>query len=262
MTWLALRMLRPYLITAATIAAASVAVVLHGAAVVRRQLDAEGLPDCLDPNYCYPHGAALDAVLRMELCAAFVPPLLGLILGVALFARERENDTITFALTQSVSRRRWVRTRFAWALGAGVACSLAVGLAHRLVAIRYTLLANDTYEGVQMLHMNNAAYMVAQTIVVIALAGVLGLITGRTLPTLVLSAVAGPFAFLTTAVVAAMLLLPIVLVTGAGEGEPPGDFVDDMYTADPLGYATGGVAAVAVLVTVLLAHRAGARASR
>jgi hypothetical protein len=140
MTWLALRLLRPYLVIAAAVAAAATGYLLVAATVVQRQLDRAGRPDCVDPNDCYPHGAALNAVLGMELCAAFVPPLLGLILGVALFAREREEDTVAFALTQSISRRRWVRTKFGWALVAALTCSLSVALTHRLVATRYTVL--------------------------------------------------------------------------------------------------------------------------
>jgi ABC-type transport system involved in multi-copper enzyme maturation permease subunit len=261
MTWLALRLLRPYLIVAASVAALATACTLYGAAVVQQQLNSNGLPGCLDPNVCYPHGAALDAVFGMELSAAFVPPLLGLILGVALFARERDEDTIAFALTQSISRRRWVLTKFGWALGAGLACSTTVALAHRLVATRYTVLASDTYEMLQLLHLNNVAYMVAQTAVLTALAGVLGLSTGSTLRTLVLSVVAGPFAFMAAAGVAVALFYLLAPMVPSGGGTA-GDFTDDLFTMDPLAYLISAVAGVGVVTLVLLAPRVGIRESR
>jgi hypothetical protein len=266
MTWLALRLLRPYLVVAAAVAAVATACTLYGAAVVQRQLDSIGLPDCLDPNACYPDGAALDAVFGMELSAAFVPPLLGLILGVALFARERDDDTIAFALTQSISRRRWVLTKFGWALAAGLACSTGVALAHRLVATRYTVLADDTYEMLQLLHLNNVAFMVAQTAVLTALAGVLGLSAGGVLRTLVLSVVAGPFVFMTAAGVAVALVhLLFFLAPGSGTDAPAGAgaaSTDDLFTMDPLAYLIGAVAAVGVVALVLLAPRIGTRESR
>jgi ABC-type transport system involved in multi-copper enzyme maturation permease subunit len=246
MTWLALRLLRPYLIAAASVTAAATAYVRHAAGVVQHQLDRSGTPGCADPNVCYPHGAALDAVLGMELCAAFVPALLGLILGVALFAREREDDTIAFALTQSISRRRWVLTKFGWALAAGAVCSAAVAVTHRLVAMRYTALASDTYEMLQLLHLNNIAYMMAQTLIVIALGGALGLSTGRTLRTLVLTVIGGPFAVMIAAGVAVMLSYPLLVMTGAS-----GD------SLDPLAYLISAVGGAGVIALVLLAPRIG-----
>ncbi|MBL7253266.1 ABC transporter permease subunit [Paractinoplanes lichenicola] len=247
MTWLALRLLRPYLLVAALLTAGSAAVTLHGVSIVRRQLADADLADCLDPNVCYPHGAAVGAVFRMELVAAFVPPLLGLIIGVALFAREREDDTLAFALTQSITRRRWVTVKFGWALAAGLTCSAVVALLHRLVATRYTVLANDTYEMLQLLHLNNAAFMVAQTALLIALGGVIGLSTGHTLRTLVLTAAGGPFAILFAAGVAA----------GPSYFMPPP--TGDLYLLDPIAYLTSAVAAAAVAGLVLLAPRIGTR---
>ncbi|MEV6595616.1 hypothetical protein AB0M36_02005 [Actinoplanes sp. NPDC051346] len=260
MTWLALRLLRPYLIVAVTVTAAATAYVLYGATVVQGQLDAAGMPDCLDPNFCYPAGAALDAVFGMELVAAFVPPLLGLVLGVALFAREREHNTIAFALTQSVSRRRWVYVKFGWALAAGLACTATVASAHRLVATRYTVLANDTYELLYPLHLNNIGYMVAQTLLLVALAGVVGLSTGRTLQTLVLSALTGPVAWLVTAGVSVLCMYAVFLLTG-GTDTTTGDggFADDISMMDPFAYLVGAVAIIAATALVLLAPRVRGR---
>jgi ABC-2 family transporter len=245
MTWLTLRLLRPYLIAAGTLTAAATAFLLHAAGVVQRQLDADGTPDCHDPNVCYPYGEALNAVLGIQLVAAFVPPLLGLILGVAVFAPEREQGTLAFALTQSVPRHRWVRTKLAWALAAGLVCAVPVAVLHRSTGTRYTALASDTYELLQLLHLDNAGFMVAQTVLLVALGGVLGLTTGRTLPTLVLTAVAGPFAFLAAAAVAVLLSYPLrPLLEGAGSS-----------SVDPFAYLVSAVVGAGVLALLLLAPR-------
>jgi hypothetical protein len=253
MSRLAIRLLRPYLVVALVVSATAVLYLWRAAAVVQGQLDRAGVPGCTDPNVCYPHGPALDAVLGMELCAAFVPALIGLILGVALFAREREEDTIAFVLTQSVSRRRWVLTKYGWALAAGVVCTGGVALTHRLVATRYTALASDTYELLQLLHLNKPAYMTAQTLLLIALGGALGLSFGRTLRTLVLTVVAGPFAWMAVAGVAVMLSFPLRSV------RPP---AGDLFALDPLADLISAGALTAVLTLVGLAPRIGVRESR
>ncbi|MFI5491384.1 ABC transporter permease subunit [Actinoplanes sp. NPDC051859] len=258
MTWLALRLLRPYLIVAATLAAAATAYLVHAAGVVRRQLDAAGLPDCVDPNYCYPQGAALDAVLGMELTAAFVPPLIALILGVALFARERESGTTAFVLTQSVSRRRWVLTKLGWALAAAVTCTGTVALVFRLVATRYTAIASDTYELLQLLHLNNAAYMVAQSALLVALAGIIGLSVGRTLQTLILTAVSGPVALALAAGIWAMLATGIAAVTGPIDTAAAEGFASERTYFDPFAYPVSVVVVLGVLGLVLLAPKVGA----
>jgi hypothetical protein len=266
MTWLVLRLLRPYLIVAATVAAAATAYIFHAAGVVQRQLDRAGVPDCLDPNVCYPRGAAMDAVLGMELVAACVPALLGLILGVPLFAREQEEGTIAFALTQSTSRQRWVLTKLGCALVAGLLCSGTVATTHRLVAARYTVLANDTYELLQLLHLNHIGFMVTLTAVVTALAGVLGLVTGRTLTTLVLAAVGWPFAVVAAYTGVDVLSYPLAALTGApaqtGPDTTSGSFAGDISFMDPFGYAASAVLGGCAATLVLIGRRVGARPTR
>ena len=266
MTWLALRLLRPSLTVAVALAATATAYIFYAAGIVQDQLNAAGVPDCLDPNGCYPSGAAMNAVLGMELIAAFVPALLGLILGVPLFAREREEDTIAFALTQSSSRRRWVLTKLSCALAAGLICSAAVATTHRLVGTRYTVLANDTYEGLQLLHLNHIGFMVMLTVTLTALAGVLGLSTGRALRTLVLSVVGGPFAVAAAGGAAALLLIPVGLLTGDPGPTPsqgtPDDLTRDISFMDGFGYLmTGGLVGLVALL-MLLGPRAGIRDAR
>ncbi|GAA1513954.1 hypothetical protein GCM10009827_030760 [Dactylosporangium maewongense] len=244
MMGLALRLLRPYLVAAAVVSAVATGYVWFAAGTVQRQLDQAGVPRCGDPNDCYPHGAALDAVLGMELVAAFVPALPGLVLGAALLARRPGGDP-------PAERGRWVLVRSGWVLGAGLICCGAVGVAHRSVATRYTALADDTYELLQLLHLNNAAYMVAQTLVVAAFAGVAGLGAGRVPRTLVLTALAGPFVVMVGDGVAALLWTLLGALTGW-----TGPAGGDLFVLDPFAYTASAVLAAGAVGLVLLARRA------
>ncbi|MEV4639963.1 ABC transporter permease subunit [Actinoplanes sp. NPDC049548] len=262
MTWLAIRLLRPYLIISVLISGVSTAFLVHGSAVVQRQLDARGMPGCVNPNLCWPTGPAMNAILGMELVAAFVPVLIGLVLGVPLFAREREEGTVAFVLSQSVSRRRWVVTKLACALVAGGLCTAVVALTYRLLVARYTLLANDLYELLELLHLNHVGFMVMQTVFTTAVAGLLGLVYGRTLRTLVVSLVWWPFGV--AAVYAGVALLPVAPGSGvAGDsGFSPDDdryWTADISYADGFGYAATVLMIVYVVTTVLLARRVGRR---
>ncbi|MEQ3553429.1 hypothetical protein WIS52_23405 [Pseudonocardia nematodicida] len=58
-------------------------------------------------------------------------PLLGLIVAATLFARETEERTVGFVLTQSVSRTRWWTTNIATTLLPALAGALVLGLAAR-----------------------------------------------------------------------------------------------------------------------------------
>jgi ABC-type transport system involved in multi-copper enzyme maturation permease subunit len=258
MTWLALRLLRPYLIVAAGVTVAATAYILYAAHVVQGQLDQAGVPHCLDPNICYPHGAAMDAVLGMEITAACIPALLGLIVGVALFAREHEEDTVAFVLTQSTSRQRWVLTKLGCTLAAGLVCSATVALTHRLVAARYTVLANDTYELLELLHLNNIGFMVTLTAFVTAFAAVLGLVTGRTLPTVILATVGWPLALAVAYVGVAALSYPLAALTGTSAStgsDSSGSIANDISLMDGVGYAASAVLGAGVIVIVLLGRR-------
>ncbi len=224
MNWLALRLLRPYLITAAALSAGSTAVIIIGARTIERQVAEHGVvvedyaPDrtglCEELVSCLPTGAATNLAQVIVLLAAFVPLLIGLILGVPLFAREREESTDAFVLTQSVPRTRWMSTKMVWALAAGATCTTAVALAFRLAAARYTLVVDDpAYALMREIHKNSIAFMVMQTVFITALAAVLGLAHGRTLRTLVLSVVAWPAALIVAQIGGLVLGLLAQLLT-------------------------------------------------
>ena len=262
MSWLALRLLRPYLMVAGLVTAAATGYLLYAAGVIQRQLDNAGLPDCRDPNLCWPSGDAMQAILGIQLIAAFVPPLIGLILGLALFAREREEDTASFALTQSTPRGRWVLTKLGWALAAGVTGTALVATTHRLFTAPYTVIANDNYELIELLHLNHPGYMTAQTATVITIAALAGLRTGRTLPTLVLTIAGWPAAMLVSFVGVNLLAGPMQALTGDAPPASGGSFENDYSLADTFGWAATVLLALAVTGLVLLSRGVGARSIR
>jgi ABC-type transport system involved in multi-copper enzyme maturation permease subunit len=224
MNWLALRLLRPYLIVAAMLSAVSTAVVLVGSRIIREQVEAFGIvvenyaPDrtglCEKFVSCLPAGTATNLAQVVILVATFVPLLVGLILGVPLFAREREESTDAFVLTQSVPRLRWMFTKLLWAVTAGAICTAAVAVAFRLAAARYTLIVEDAaYALLRELHQNSIGFMVMQTVFITALAGVLGLAVGRTLRTLVVTVLAWPAALVVAQIGGLLLALGVYLLT-------------------------------------------------
>ncbi|MER7277108.1 ATP-binding cassette domain-containing protein [Dactylosporangium sp. NPDC000244] len=256
-TWLAWRTSRPYVLIGAGVVALSTVVLVLAAATVQAQLNTDGRPDCVNPNHCYPHGDALDAVLAMQLVAAFVPTLLGLLLGVPLFAPERADDTVAFALTQSVSRGRWALTKFAVAVSAGALGTLIIGLVFRLQSARYTLLANDTYELLELLHLNHPGFMVMRAVLTLAVAALLGLTTGSTLRTAVLSVVLWPFGLIAS--YGGPALLPFARGGGPGPDLSPDDdryWLRDIGFADPFAWTSAAMTVVYVVLLMLLARTA------
>ncbi|GAA1607462.1 hypothetical protein [Actinoplanes couchii] len=134
-----------FLIAAGVVSGVATGYLLYAASVVQGQLDAVGLPDCRDPNLCWPSGAAMDALQGAHLVAGLVPLLIGVLLGA----------------TRSGG----------WALGAGVAATGVVAVTHRLVTAPYTVIANDYFETTELLHLNHPGFMVAVTALVIAAFG-------------------------------------------------------------------------------------------
>jgi ABC-type transport system involved in multi-copper enzyme maturation permease subunit len=260
MNWLALRLLRPYLIVAATLSAISTGVVLVGAYAIQHQLTAHGIvvedyaPDrtglCVKLVSCLPTGTATNLAQLVALLAVFVPLLVGLILGVPLFAREREESTDAFILTQSVPRSRWLFTKLAWALAAGATCTVAIAVAFRLAAARYALMVDDpAYELLREVHKNNISLMVMQTVFITALAGVLGLAVGRTLRTLVVAVVVWPVALIVAQIGGLLLGLLFSLLTSwsASLSMKFGTLTED-ETATFAALALGAGTIVAVLI--------------
>ncbi|MFG1921891.1 hypothetical protein [Cryptosporangium sp. NPDC048952] len=205
-----LRSLRVPLTLATLVAAVSTTYVVFASVLVQRQLDADGVPGCLDPNVCYPHGAAMDAVFGMELNAAITPALIGVILGVGLFRRA---------------------SALGVALSAGVVLTGMVATVHRLVGARYTVLANDTYEGVQLLHLNHPMFMIMVTLVVAALGARLGRTPGPT---------RGRWPIV---LVVTYLVVGLAGVLAWQVAAPTGSYAADIGLADGVGYVASALLA-------------------
>ncbi|GAA3927774.1 hypothetical protein [Actinoplanes auranticolor] len=228
MNWLALRLLRPYLIVAAALSAVSAAFVLIGARVIRQQAEAHGVvvadyaPDrtglCEQAVSCLPAGTATNLGQALVLVAAFVPLLIGLVLGVPLFARERDEATDAFVLTQSVPRLRWLSTKLGWALTAGALGTATVAVTFRLAAAKYALVVDGLGYGLlREVHKNSIGFMVMQTVFITALAGIVGLAGGRTLRTLVTAVVAWPVALVAAQLGGLLLGMLAYLLTSWSE---------------------------------------------
>jgi hypothetical protein len=67
-----------------------------------------------------------DLIQVIEFATIVVPLLLGLFWGAPLLAKEFEDGTTGFAWTQSVTRRRWLRSNLLWTILAGAAWGAAI----------------------------------------------------------------------------------------------------------------------------------------
>jgi hypothetical protein len=193
---------------AAALSAAATAFLFVGARVVQRQADAHGIvvagyaPDrtglCEPHVSCLPAGTATTVAQGLVLVAAFVPVLVGLVLGVPLTARSAP---------------------VAPALAVGVGCTAVVAVAFRLVAARYALVVDGPGLGLlRELHKNSVAFMVMQTVFVIALAHVLRRAGCRSLPTLAVCVVAWPAAIVVAQVGGLVLGMLAYLLTSWSDG--------------------------------------------
>jgi len=84
-------------------------------------------PSCSDVSGSLPqsYGAVLRTVYVTSLT---IPLVLGLFLGSPLLSKEYEEGTNKLAWTQSVSRRKWLTVKLAWALIFAALYGLAIGL--------------------------------------------------------------------------------------------------------------------------------------
>jgi len=198
-------MRRPHLIAAAAVSAVSALFVVLGARAIGQQVAARGIviedyaPDrtglCQELVSCLPEGTATNLARAIVLVAAFVPLLIGLILGAPLSRRGREEPAAL----------RRLDLKIGWALVVGALGTAAVAVAFRLTAARYTLVLDDPAAGLlREVHQNSIALMVTQTVFVIVLAGTLGL---------VVSVVAWPVGLVVAKVGGLLLALLVVLLT-------------------------------------------------
>lgn len=120
MTWIVWRQQRPMIITFALGLVVAVAAILLLRAGMVADLSARNLLDCVGKDLDACRGRAANEFQsawfnRMHAAQGLVlvaPALVGVFVGAPLFAREYEQGTHALAFTQSVSRTRWMATKF------------------------------------------------------------------------------------------------------------------------------------------------------
>ncbi|NKE57155.1 ABC transporter permease [Lentzea sp. PSKA42] len=120
MIWTVWRQQRPVFITLATgLVVAAAAILLLRAGMVA-DLHAGNIVDCVRRSMESCRGEAArdfqktwyDLIHIAQVVVIVVPALIGVFIGAPLFAREFEQGTHVLAFTQSVSRTRWMATKF------------------------------------------------------------------------------------------------------------------------------------------------------
>ncbi len=120
MTWIVWRQQRPVLVTlAAGLVVAAAAILLLRAGMLA-DLKARNIEECVGQFLESCRGPAArdfrkswyDLIHIAQIAVVVVPAMIGLFIGAPLFAREFEQGTHVLAFTQSVSRTRWMATKF------------------------------------------------------------------------------------------------------------------------------------------------------
>ncbi|MDX8146827.1 ABC transporter permease [Lentzea sp. BCCO 10_0061] len=137
MTWIVWRQQRPVFITLVAGLVVAVVAILLLRAVMVADLTAGNLLDCVGKGIDACNSPAandfqttwFDRLHLAEVTVLAAPVLIGVFVGAPLFAREFEQGTHALAFTQSVSRTRWMATKFVVA----ALPALVVVLAYQLV---------------------------------------------------------------------------------------------------------------------------------
>lgn len=120
MTWIVWRQQRPAVITLAVGLVVAVATILLLRAGMVADLKARNIVECVQQSLASCRGEATrdfrnswyDLIHIAQLAVLVVPALIGVFIGAPLFSREFEQGTHVLAFTQSVSRTRWMATKF------------------------------------------------------------------------------------------------------------------------------------------------------
>jgi hypothetical protein len=177
MIWVAWRQQRVQILATAGI------VVLLSAILVYIRIDATGL----QPNLAAISDKYNQFLNYFVLAMLTLPPLLGMFAGAPLFAREIEQRTHIFGLTQSVSRKRWLATKLVMAGGSFAVSMTILGLvtAWALQPVNFVMSGRLTPPLFEIQGVTVGAYaMLAFTIGATA-----GLLLRTTLPAMVITLV-------------------------------------------------------------------------
>lgn len=120
MTWIVWRQQRPAFITLAVGLVVAAATILLLRAGMVSDLKAGNLVECVQQSLDSCRGQAArdfrdswyDLIHIAQIAVIVVPAMIGVFIGAPLFAREFEQGTHVLAFTQSVSRTRWMVTKF------------------------------------------------------------------------------------------------------------------------------------------------------
>jgi ABC-2 family transporter protein len=120
MTWIVWRQQRPAFITLAVGLVVAVAAILLLRAGMLADLQARNIVECVQQSLESCRGSATrdfqkswyDLIHIAQLAVLVVPAVIGVFIGAPLFSREFEQGTHVLAFTQSVSRTRWMVTKF------------------------------------------------------------------------------------------------------------------------------------------------------
>ncbi len=122
------------------------------------------------------------AIVDLVHLSIAVPVLLGVFLGATLVARETEQATNVLVWTQTVSRRRWLLTKIAAALGATLLVAVAVTVLVTWWSATPNALYGNRFEGAQFDTQNLTPIAYALFAVCLGIAA--GCFLRRTLPAL------------------------------------------------------------------------------
>ena len=136
MTWIAWRQQRMQVLLSVAVIAVLAAVMAYFRFDALTYLSDHGISGCVNIDAGRCNAAALEAFAEryrgyvgvLPLVLLCVPVLLGMFAGAPLFAREFEQGTHIFVLTQSVSRVRWWSTKLLIAAAPVLAGMLLLGL--------------------------------------------------------------------------------------------------------------------------------------
>jgi hypothetical protein len=240
MTWLLWRQHRTQaLVTAVLLAAFTVAVVATGVHMAHQYDDA--LHGCTGSGSCDLVGNLFrgdGAIVDIVHMTVIVPAILG-ILGETLIARETEHATNVLVWTQTVTRRRWVFSKVALALGTAVVTGVALSALVTWWSRTPNSLYGNRFEGAQFDTQN--VVPIAFAVFGVALGLAAGAWFRRTLPAIATTIVG----FVTVRLVASVYLRPLYEspVTRSfplGHDAPSGSYTIDTEIADRTGHVVSG----------------------
>ncbi len=163
-----------------------IAIRLNGLDIPACRTPGPGPADCLDRLRDFDDFAAKAAA--GQVLAAVLPVFAALVLGVALIGRELERGTTTLAWTLGRSRGRWLLARGLIVgmalLGVSMVVGLASGVAQQAASPRTDLAMS--FDRIEV----RGTVVAARALAVFGLALLAGGLLGRTLPALLLAAIA------------------------------------------------------------------------